>query len=485
MKTLQSRYIQIISLFWLFSVSYHTALGAQENPNIKEVDTYVNIILERHGIPGAAVAVMQNGKIIHENYYGQASIEFDVPVSNKSIFRIYSLTKVMVSNCIFKLIEDKKLSLNDSAAKYLKDLPKTWKSVKIKHLLSHSSGLPEFDVEQDLTDEEANAMIYSYEIQFEAGDHFDYNQTNYWLLTRIIEQITDQPMEEYLFQHQFPNRNSEVLFSSNSFSIIPNRVTRYSTWNSRDEFQSDYPYHSTRAHSGNGLNISLREFIKWSERFDANEYMKAETKTKMYSPFPFSSNTNRVHGHGWGIYPVANQYSYGFTGGAATGMRKFKEGELTIIWLTNGYKFGYSIDRTINYIAGIIDEDFRVETSLANEFLVSEILEKSFNSSKDFAQSLKEYEIAKRKYPKAEFEGILNSIGYALMSKKELQKALEVFKLNVKEHPNAFNPYDSLGECYANLGDKENAIINYKKSVELNPLNQNGIDQIEKLNKGQ
>lgn len=482
MKTLQTKSIQLFSLLIIFLISLNTSLNAQESPKIKEIDAYVNTILERNGIPGAAVAVMQKGKTIHENYYGQANIEFDVPVTEKSIFRIYSLTKIMVSNCIFKLIEDKKLSLNDDAAKYLKDLPKTWKPVKIKHLLSHSSGLPEFEVEENLTDAEANEMVYSFEIQFEAGDHFDYNQTNYWLLTRIIEEITGQEMEEYVLQHQFPNHNEEVLFSSNSFEIIPNRVTRYSVWNDRGEFQSDYPYHSTRAHAGNGLNISLREFIKWSEGFDANEQMKLETRNKMWSPFPFTNNGNTLHGYGWGIYPIANQNSYGFTGGGATGMRKFKNGELTIIWLTNGNKYGYSMNRTIDYIAGIIDEDFKVETSLANEYLVSEMLEKSFASS-DFQKSLAEFEKAKIKYPKAEFEGILNSIGYALMAKNETQRALEVFKLNVKEHPEAFNPYDSLAECYASLGDKEKAIINYKKSVELNPLNQNGIDQIEKLTK--
>ncbi len=482
MKTLQTKFIQIFSLLLVFSICIFSSLDAQESPTIKEVDIYVNTILERNGIPGAAVAVLQKSKIIHENYYGQASIEFDVPVTEKSIFRVYSLTKVMVSNCIFKLIEDRELSLDDKAAKYLTDLPKDWKPVKIKHLLSHSSGLPEFDVDANLTDAEANTTVYSFPIQFEAGDHFDYNQTNYWLLTRIIETVTDKSMEEYLFQHQFPNKNKEVLFSSNSLEIIPNRVTRYSTWNERGDFQADYPYHSTRAHAGNGLNISLREFIKWSDRFDNNDYLKEETRNTMWSPFPFTGEGKTVHGHGWGIYPIANQNSYGFTGGGATGMRKFKDGDLTIIWLTNGAQFGYSIDRTINYIAGIVDEDFRVETSLANEYLVSEMLEKSFASS-DFKESLTEYEKAKAKYPKAEFEGILNSIGYVLMAKGEKKRALEVFKLNVKEHPAAFNPYDSLAECHASLGDKENAIINYKKSVELNPLNQNGIDQIEKLSK--
>lgn len=78
-------------------------------------------------------------------------------------------------------------------------------------------------------------------------------------------------------------------------------------------------------------------------------------------------------------------------------------------------------------------------------------------------------------------ENSLNATGYNLISANRLNDAIEVFKLNVKLNPNAWNTYDSLGEALALAGNKEEAIENYEKSVKLNPKNDNGIKALEKL----
>jgi len=78
-------------------------------------------------------------------------------------------------------------------------------------------------------------------------------------------------------------------------------------------------------------------------------------------------------------------------------------------------------------------------------------------------------------------ENILNALGYYLLGKDRLDDAVKIFKLNVKEYPKAFNVYDSLGEAYMNKGDIRRAKRNYKKSIRINPDNQNGIDMLKKL----
>jgi tetratricopeptide (TPR) repeat protein len=78
-------------------------------------------------------------------------------------------------------------------------------------------------------------------------------------------------------------------------------------------------------------------------------------------------------------------------------------------------------------------------------------------------------------------EGSLNQLGYHLLMQKKVDEAIKVFQFNVQEYPNAANPYDSLGEAYMNAGQKELAIKNYEKSVELNPNNKNGIEMLKKL----
>jgi len=78
-------------------------------------------------------------------------------------------------------------------------------------------------------------------------------------------------------------------------------------------------------------------------------------------------------------------------------------------------------------------------------------------------------------------ENNLNAAGYSLLNAKRLNDAIEVFRLNVKLNPNAWNTYDSLGEALALAGNKKEAIENYEKSVKLNPKNDNGIKALEKL----
>lgn len=136
---------QFISLIALFSFA---VIAAQEQVKITneasaKIDTYLSEVVGKYNIPGISVAVIKNDKTIHRNDYGKANIEYNIPVSDKSIFRIYSLTKTIIVTGAFQLIEQNKLSLEDPISKYLHDLPDSWNSVQVKHLVTHSSGLPD------------------------------------------------------------------------------------------------------------------------------------------------------------------------------------------------------------------------------------------------------------------------------------------------------------------------------------------------------
>src|SRR5262249_40964605 len=78
-------------------------------------------------------------------------------------------------------------------------------------------------------------------------------------------------------------------------------------------------------------------------------------------------------------------------------------------------------------------------------------------------------------------ENTLNQLGYILLGEKKVDEAIKVFQLNVQEYPKHWNCYDSLGEAYMNAGQKDLAIQNYEKSLELNPKNTNGADMLKKL----
>ena len=98
------------------------------------------------------------------------------------------------------------------------------------------------------------------------------------------------------------------------------------------------------------------------------------------------------------------------------------------------------------------------------------------------AAMIEAYHVVKKRYPPERFyETLLNRLGYRFLQNGQLDKAIAVFELNVAEYPDAFNPWDSLGEGYMIKGDREKAIENYRKSLELNPDNESAVEQLEKL----
>ena len=235
----------------------------------QDIDAYVRGVMDAYEIPGVSLAIVKDGNIIHQNNYGYANLEHRVPISNSSIFRVYSLTKLFVAVSVFQLIEEDKLSLEDPISMYVPSLPSNWQAIQIKHLLSHSSGLPDMapiPEFQDLTKAEAKARVFSQHIKFQPGESYDYNQTGFWLLKEIVEQATDMSLQDFIISTQFDVDPDTVFFSADSRDIIHNRATAYFPF--VKGYQTiEHPYlQGDYAYAMNGLNITLNEFINWDER---------------------------------------------------------------------------------------------------------------------------------------------------------------------------------------------------------------------------
>lgn len=317
----------------------------KESPKVElkqTIDNYLQQTIKENEIPGLAVGVVKDGKIIFEAYYGKENLEGNNPVNQNSLFRIYSTSKLISTVGVFQLIEKGKLSLDDKISKYLENLPKEWQEVKIKNLLSHSSGIPNIIRYKDISviaiDSEKIERLSKEKMDFETGNQFSYNQTNYWLLTMIIEKITGQTFEDYILKNQFKNSKDKMLLSSNSSENIPNRVVKnfYNIKTKRYEKTSEND--GLRAYSGNGVNITLPTFLNWSINLNNNVFLNSETKKSMWKPFDFNNKKDRF-AYGWDITKVNNHDSYGFSGGNVSAYRIFPDSNLSIIVLSNGYRY--------------------------------------------------------------------------------------------------------------------------------------------------
>ena len=457
-------------------VEINSISNSGETNNItSQIDEYIKNIMEVDEIPGIAIAVMQDSTVLHKNYYGYANISHKVKVSDSSVFRAYSLTKFMTAVAVFRLIEEHKLNLKDPIAKYIDDLPQDWKQIRIEHLLTHSSGLPEYkDLDQSLSDKDILKKLKSEPLRYKAGERYEYNQTGFWFLKQMIEQATGISYENTMLNLQFANAGNEVFFASNSLATYPNRNAKYIYNHQLKRYENSTFSAGNRSLAGNGLNTNLNQLIKWNKRFDDGSLVTTETKSELLKPFTYAKDRKRFL-HGIDIYPVNNHSMYGFSGGAVVDFKKFDTG-LTVIILTNGFKYRPRIATMMRYIAGIADNKLK-ETNI----MVQERLRIAMMKSVKKGTQSQVYKEAKKKYSQVTFEATLNNLGYDYILADELSDAIKILKLNTIEHPNSFNVFDSLGEAYMLNGDTELSIKNYKKSIELNPENNNAIQMIKKM----
>ncbi|SFT14591.1 CubicO group peptidase, beta-lactamase class C family [Zhouia amylolytica] len=455
----------ILFLLWIGSCNMH-----KSNPDTikKNIDDYLTSTMELHNIPGLALAVIIDDEIVYENYMGESSLESGELVNENTLFRIFSATKLITATGVFQLIENGTLNLDDNISIYLDNLLPQWQEVKIKNLLSHSSGLPDIiKYKSTLSDHELMDKLFKDKMDFAPGDQFRYNQTNYWLLAQIMEKVTGMTFDNYIMKNEFDNDTTGVLFSSSSQEIIPNRATRYFYNEKTKAFDKDTNNSGKRGHSGNGLNITLKRFMEWNKKLDNDQLLSHNVKSKMWEPFNFN-NENDHFSYGWGYYPVNEINSYGFSGGNLAAIRKFINHKTTIILLSNGYQIP-AYDIIINDIAKIAIPELRIQNLALEEDIMSLV------KNSQFKEATLAFKKLKQENPNSDFDNLkwnINSIGnsYAY-NELDLQKAFDIFQLNAEANPNWWVSKASLAEIYEINKDSSLAIENYKKAILLNKDN--------------
>ncbi len=219
-----------IALLLVFAFS--NAVYAQAD----SIDLFIKAQMQKRKIPGLQLAIVKNGKIIKTGNYGLANVQDSIPVSNKTVFTINSITKAFTGVAIMQLVEAGKLSLSSPVSAYLTGLPESWKAVTIQQLLSHTSGIP------DIVDEEESILISPYgekaawkqvlalPMDFKPGEKFSYNQTNYLLLGRIIDTLSGMPFTEFIRKEQLEKAGMAKTIAAGfgaTMDVIPHAAGGY------------------------------------------------------------------------------------------------------------------------------------------------------------------------------------------------------------------------------------------------------------------
>ena len=229
-----------ITLFLFLTPAF---LMAQLTTNEKtQLDEYINGLIQP-GDPGGAVGVVKDGEIVYERYFGMASLEYQVPITESSIFNIASVAKQFTALCVLKLALESELSLEEDFRKYVPDfLTNVKDTIKIRHLLNHTSGIRDIydllGVQGDIwwkkmgfgNQKAVDFLRKQKDLNFQPGSQKIYSNSNYLLLAAIVEKVSGTSFHEYseeLFQSFGMNSTH---FIKRYMNVIPNQAMPYSDW---------------------------------------------------------------------------------------------------------------------------------------------------------------------------------------------------------------------------------------------------------------
>ena len=316
----------------------------------------------RPNSPGFAVGLIRDGHLFFERGYGSANLDYETPITIDTQFHLASLSKQFTASAIALLVLKKKLSLNDPVARYIPEASKYGSRLRVKHLVYMTSGLHEYfntsrkDAEPWYTayyftrDEAIKSALAPSQLLFQPGTRYDYSNTNFMLLTLIVERVSGEPFAVFMKKRIFdPLEMHETEINDDSTAIIRNRATGYAPRDARTisqlrgvgVFARPGPGWVMLARNsphfgGSGVFSSLRDLAKWDENWYSGRLSGPAFTNAMNHRESFSFGA--MDGMGLGFHSAYGHATINYSGAdidTSTFMERFPEQRLTIVCLSN------------------------------------------------------------------------------------------------------------------------------------------------------
>jgi len=317
--------------------------GASATPSdaIPTMDRFVSAEMSRQKIPGMAVAVVKNGEVVLAKGYGFANLEHQVPVTTHSIFQAGSIGKQFTAAAIMLLREQGKLRLDDRIASYLPRTKAQWGSISLRHLLTHTSGIPEYEDEVDdrrnYSERQLTELVGLLSRRSLPGHKFEYSNSGYLLLGIIIRTVTGKFHGDYIREHIFEPLGMKTASIASDADIVPNRVAGYRVSNGRI-LNQDWVSPTFNQTADGCFLLSLEDFLAWERGVRARALLKPESWSQIFAPVVLKSGKVYPYGFAWEITWKGGKTVHGHDGsfrGFEAILTRYIEEELTIIALAN------------------------------------------------------------------------------------------------------------------------------------------------------
>jgi CubicO group peptidase (beta-lactamase class C family) len=460
---------------------------AKKEQVIAKLEQGIPQLMKDGDVPGLSIALLRDGELIWHHGFGVKNTKTNEPVDDTTVFEAASLSKPVFAYAVLKLFDAGKFDLDKPLNQYMPgnyDVGEDQRlgQITARHVLSHTPGFPNW-----------RPRGGALKIHFTPGDRFSYSGEGFVYLSKVIEHVTGEKFNDFMKKTVF-----DTLGMTSSSYVWQEKYETLKTFRHNSVGEVTGRNKPEQPNAATSLHTTAQDFGRFVSAILKGTGLKKETLKQMLTPQVklSESGTNNTArspeklsqslswGLGWGLQTTADGVSFwhwGDNGDSKAYIVAFERQKMGVVIFANSVT-GLSIVPEIVELAVGGDQPalawLKYETYKSpGRVLLKNILAKGADAA------LGEY----RQWRQGRAAGAvvnenqMNRIGYDLLSARRVKDAIEVFKQNVSDYPQSANTYDSLGEAYMVNGDRELAIKNYERSVELAPNNTNGIETLKKL----
>ena len=305
------------------------------------IDRYLEAERVRQHIPGLSVAVLHRGRVLLSRGYGFANLEHRVRATDSTVYQSGSVGKQFTAALVQLLAREGRLGLDDPIRRYVPG-PPAWDSITIRHLLTHTSGIPDYadsalDHRRDYTEDDLVRLAGMLGVEFPPGEHHHYSNTGYLLLGAIVRRVTGRFYGDELRARIFGPLGMATTRIITERDIVPNRSDGYQL-DAGEPVHQDWVAPSINTTADGSLYFTVNDLVRWARALDRGPIPGRELLDSAWTPARVTGGGTYPYGFGWEIGEQRGHRRIGHGGswqGFRTTIQRYPEQGLTVIVLAN------------------------------------------------------------------------------------------------------------------------------------------------------
>ena len=319
-----------------------TAPARSQTAPLDSVERYVRAELARQNIPGLSLAILRGDSVLLSRGYGYANVELRALASDSTIYQSGSVGKQFTAAAVVMLAEEGRLSLDDSITHYFPKPPRAWRGITIRHLLTHTSGIPDYadstlDLRRDYTEDQLVRLAAKMPLKFRPGERWSYSNTGYLLLGILIHRVTGAFYGEFLRDRILAPAGMTTTRIISEADIVPNRSAGYRLVDGKLQNQ-EWVSPSLNTTADGSLYFSVRDLSRWAIALNHKRVPSQAGLDSSWTPVRLNDGGTYPYGFGWGIEQQRGFRRIGHGGswqGFRTSIERYPDFNLTVVVLSN------------------------------------------------------------------------------------------------------------------------------------------------------